>query len=70
MEAPTRPAVTACSWCDQADWRWNGFDWYPADRVTRKLHVCMTPEAVADRSLREARATRSGLTRVFAKLWR
>ena len=68
MEASAKPAVPACPWCDDADWRWNGFEWYAADVVTRKLHVCTTPEAVADRSAREARAARSGLRRVFAKL--
>jgi hypothetical protein len=70
MEATAKPAGRACPWCDDAGWRWNGFEWYAADTVTRKLHVCTTAEAVADRSEREARATHGGLRRAFAKLLR
>ena len=50
MEAAAKPAGRACPWCDDADWRWNGFEWYAADAVTHKLHVCTTAEAVADRT--------------------
>ena len=70
MEASAKPAGKACRWCEGADWRWNGFEWYPADRVTHKLHVCMTPEAVADRTERETSAHRRGLRRSFARLLR
>ena len=70
MEATAKPAGRACPWCDDAGWRWNGFEWYAADADTRKLHVCTTAEAVADRSEREARATHGGLRRAFAKLLR
>jgi hypothetical protein len=70
MEATAKPAGRACPWCDDAEWRWNGFEWYAADAVTHKLHVCTTAEAVADRSEREARATHRGLRRAFAKLLR
>lgn len=70
MEATAKPAGRACPWCDGADWRWNGFEWYAADAVTHKLHVCTTAEAVADRSEREARASHGGLRRAFAKLLR
>jgi hypothetical protein len=70
MEAATKPAGRACPWCDDAEWRWNGFEWYAADAVTRTLHICTAPEAVADRTAREARATRGGLRRAFAKLLR
>jgi hypothetical protein len=70
MEATAKPAGRACPWCGDADWRWNGFEWYAADAVTHRLHVCMTAEAVADRSEREARATQGGLRRAFAKLLR
>jgi len=65
MEASAKPAGSACRWCEGADWRWNGFEWYP-DRP----HVCMTPEAVADRSERETRAHRRGLRRSFTRLLR
>jgi hypothetical protein len=68
MEALAKPANPACPWCENAEWRWNGFDWYPADRATRKLHVCMTPEAVANRTQREARANRGGFRHALAKL--
>ena len=68
MEAPAKPASDACLWCGDAGWRWNGFDWYPADRATHKLHVCMTPGAVADRSEREAGANRGGFRRALAHL--
>jgi hypothetical protein len=70
MEATAKPAGRACPWCDDADWRWNGFEWYAADAVTHKLHVCATAEAVADRSEREARASHGGFRRGFAKLLR
>ena len=70
MEAPAKPAGPACPWCKSADWRWNGFEWYAADSATRKLHVCTTPEAVADRRAREARATQGGLKRTLTKLFR
>ena len=68
MEAAAKPAGRACPWCDDADWRWNGFEWYAAGAVTRKLHVCSTAEAATDRSAREARATHGGFRRAFAKL--
>jgi hypothetical protein len=68
VEASAKPASDACPWCADADWRWNGFDWYAADRATHRLHVCMTPEAVADRSERETRANRGGFRRALAKL--
>jgi hypothetical protein len=70
MEASPKPAGRACPWCDDTDWRWNGFEWYGADAATRKSHACTTPEAVADRSAREARATGGPLRRAFAKLLR
>ena len=70
MEAPTKPPGPACPWCDAAEWRWNGYDWYPADTVTRRQHLCMTPDAVADRTVREARAASGPLKRAFAKLRR
>ena len=70
MEAQTKPTGPACPWCDTAEWRWNGYDWYAADPVTRKRHICMTPEAVADRTAREARAAGGSLRRAFAKLRR
>jgi hypothetical protein len=70
MEATAKPVGSACPWCDNADWRWNGFEWYAADAVTHKLHVCTTAEAVVDRSDRAARATHVGLRRAFAKLVR
>ena len=70
MEASARPAGLACPWCDGAEWRWNGYDWYPADTVTHKQHVCMTSEAVADRTAREAHAASGPLSRAFAKLRR
>ena len=53
-----------------AEWRWNGYDWYAADAVTHKRHVCMTPEAVADRTEREARAADGPVRRAFGKLRR
>jgi hypothetical protein len=68
MEAPAKPASPACAWCDAAEWRWNGYDWYPADAVTHKQHVCMTSEAVADRAACEARAAAGPLRRAFATL--
>lgn len=68
MEASAKPANYPCPWCHDAEWRWNGFDWYPADRATHKLHVCMTPEAVADRNERETRANRGGFRSALAKL--
>ena len=70
MEAPARPVRDACPWCGDADWRWNGFEWYPAERATHNLHVCMTAGAVADRSERETGADRGGLRRALAKLLR
>ncbi len=70
MKTSAKPALPACPWCDGADWHWNGFEWYAADAVTHKLHMCTTPEAVADRGARKARTTRSGLRRAFAKLLR
>ena len=70
MDALAKPAGPACPWCEGAEWRWNGFEWYAADTVTHKSHVCMTAEAVADRSAREARAAQGGLRRAFAKLRR
>ncbi len=70
IEASAKPTVPACPWCDAAEWRWNGYDWYPADAVTDKQHVCMTSEAVADRDAREARAAGGSLRRAFAKLRR
>lgn len=70
MEAAAKPAGSACPWCDDADWRWNGFEWYAADAVTHKSHLCTTEEAVADRSECEARAAHSGFRRAFAKLLR
>jgi hypothetical protein len=70
MEAPAKPVSDACPWCHDADWRWNGFEWYPADPTTHKLHVCVTPEAVTDRNEREARANRGGFRRALAKLQR
>lgn len=69
MEDSAKPADTPCPWCDGAAWNWNGFEWYPADIATRKLHVCAAPEAVADRAAREARANRSGLGRAFGRLF-
>jgi hypothetical protein len=68
MEAAAKPADRACPWCDAARWNWNGFEWYAADAASRKLHVCMTPEAVADRAARAALADRGNLRRAFAKL--
>ena len=70
MEAPAKPTGPACPWCDIAEWRWNGFDWYPADIVTHKQHVCITSDAVADRAAREARAAGGALKRAFVKLRR
>jgi hypothetical protein len=70
MEAPAKPTGLACPWCDAAEWRWNGYDWYAADAVTHKRHVCMTSEAVADRAEREARAAGGPLRRAFGKLLR
>ena len=70
MEAPAKPLGPACPWCDVAEWRWNGFDWYPADTVTHKRHACMTPEAVADRAANAARAARGPLRRAVARLLR
>ncbi len=70
MQAPAKPTGPACPWCDAAEWRWNGYDWYPADTATHKQHVCMTSDAVADRTAREARAAGGPLKRAFAKLRR
>jgi hypothetical protein len=70
MEASAKPAGRACPWCDQASWRWNGFEWYAADAVTRKSHVCATTEAIADRTARERQASRGGIRRGFARLLR
>ena len=38
-------------------------EWYAADAVTQRMPVCMTAEAVADRSAREARAIHGGFRR-------
>ena len=70
VEASAKPATPACPWCDGANWRWNGFEWYAADTATHKLHVCLTPEAVADRSVRDSRTTGGGFRRALAKLLR
>jgi hypothetical protein len=70
MEAIAKPAGSACPWCDAASWRWNGFEWYAADTVTRKLHVCMTAEAIADRRERETRAARGPFARLLGNLRR
>jgi hypothetical protein len=70
MNATERPPEPACKWCEAAEWRWNGFEWYPAGAGTRKLHVCMTPEALADRADRERRAAHGGIRRAFSKLVR
>ncbi len=70
MQAPTKPDGPACPWCDAAEWRWNGYDWYAADDVTHKRHACMTSEAVADRAVREAGAASGPLRRAFTKLLR
>jgi hypothetical protein len=70
MHAIAKPADRACPWCDAASWRWNGFEWYAADAVTRKLHVCTSLEAAADRRAREVRAGRGHLRRALAGLLR
>ncbi len=67
MEAAAKPVNRACPWCEGPCWHWNGFEWYAADAVTRKLHICTAPEAVADR---EASANRGNFRRAFARLLR
>ena len=68
MNATARPIDLPCAWCDRAEWRWNGFEWYAAEAATRKLHVCTTPEALAERAAEERRAAQGGIRRAFAKL--
>lgn len=68
MEASAKPSGQACPWCGSANWAWNGYEWYAADAATKKLHVCTTPEAVAERAARERRANSGGVRRAFMKL--
>src|SRR6266516_3050873 len=46
-KAPPRPVAPPCSFCEDAVWRFNGRSWYASDRVSKRLHICAAPEAVA-----------------------
>ena len=52
-KAPPKPTEPPCPRCDGAYWRYNGTDWYVCDRVTKRRHVCQSPEAVAERAEQE-----------------
>ena len=51
MEASAKPAGKACRWCEGADWRWNGFEWYP-DRPRYSQAACVHDTGGCRRSQR------------------
>jgi hypothetical protein len=53
-KAPPKPTEPPCEFCDGAYWRWNGQDWYSSDPITRKRHVCQSPQALRQREVAEA----------------